>query len=290
MNNLGLFLIIISAFFHAWWSFLVKKSQNKIVFIWLMFTEALIIMSILYKIYFKRYGFIYSRMWLLAIIAATCYFLYQVFSGTAYMIEDMSLVYPLSMTGPVFIPIWAWFILRERISWIGFLGIALCVIGVYISPFPTIGLKELSKPFLHFKSKGLQYALFAGFISSIGAVINKLALTKVHVFPFTYAMVIIIVINFTLYVMQPKYRLEIGKEIKARKNTILLAGVVLTCSFLTFQTAISLTNISYASPARRISILFGVLLGTIILKEKYAKVRILASIIIILGVWLLKIA
>jgi len=89
---------------------------------------------------------------------------------------------------------------------------------------------------------------------------------------------------------QKKYRENIPGIIKKDTKNLMLAGIVLTASFLSFQSAIPITKISYASPARRVSILFGVLIGVIFLKEKCAKIRIIGSLLIISGIWLLKIA
>ena len=291
MNFFGLTIIIISAIFHAWWNFLLKKSHDKMVFIWLMFCEASLIMICLYLVYFLRFGVLSCSAFQLSLIAAASYFLYQVGNGLAYETEDMSLVYPLTMTAPLFIPIWAWLILHETISLKGFMGIILCVIGVCIIPLKDLNIKSIIKPFSQFKSKGVKLALFAGFISSIGAVINKLGLNTANIFSFTFSMVLAITLLLGLFCLgQKKYRENIPVIVKKDTKNLMLAGIVLTASFLSFQSAISITKISYASPARRISILFGVLIGVIFLKEKCAKIRIIGSLLIISGIWLLKIA
>ena len=261
------------------------------VFIWLMFVEASALMIFFYLIYFQRFGFLSLSAFQLSLIASLTYFLYQVGNGLAYELEDMSLVYPLTMTAPLFIPIWAWFILHESISAKGLIGIILCVSGVYIIPLKNLNIQSLIKPFSQFKSKGASLALFAGFISSIGAVINKLGINTTNIFSFTYALILTITILLGLFCLgQNKYRRKVPETIKKDKKNLLLAGIILTASFLSFQSAISITKISYASPARRISILFGVLIGIFFLKEKYARIRIIGSVLIISGIWLLKIA
>jgi drug/metabolite transporter (DMT)-like permease len=48
--------------------------------------------------------------------------------------------------------------------------------------------------------------------------------------------------------------------------------------------------VSYVVSIREVGIVFGVLLGSLILKEKYGKVRLIASIIILIGVLLITFA
>ena len=117
------------------------------VFIWLMFCEASLIMICLYFIYFQRFGFLSCSAFQLSFIAAISYFLYQVGNGLAYETEDMSLVYPLTMTAPLFIPIWAWLILHETINLKGLIGIILCVTGVCIIPLKELNIKIYKKNF-----------------------------------------------------------------------------------------------------------------------------------------------
>ena len=276
---------------HLGWNFFLKKSSHKMIFIWLMFLEASIIMTFLYITYFKKFGFLSPSLLGLSCITALSYFFYQIGTGLAYEYEDMSLVYPLTMIAPLFIPVWAWFILGEIISKKGLLGIILCGGGVYIMPLKDLKFTSIIKPFTQFKSKGVRLALFAGFISSIGAVLNKLGLIQKDVFAFSFSLTIAITVYLSLYcLIQKKYRTKIVTTLNTDKKILLLAGCILTGSILSFQTAISLTKISYASPARRIGILFGVLIGIFVLKEKYAKVRIIGSILIVSGIFLLKMA
>jgi uncharacterized membrane protein len=48
--------------------------------------------------------------------------------------------------------------------------------------------------------------------------------------------------------------------------------------------------VSYVVSIREVGIVFGVLLGSLMLKEKYGKVRLIASIIILIGILLITFA
>ena len=51
--------------------------------------------------------------------------------------------------------------------------------------------------------------------------------------------------------------------------------------------AMSLAQVSYILSLRQISVVFGALLGVVFLNEKYSRVRLIGSIIIFIGVYIL---
>ena len=49
-------------------------------------------------------------------IGATCFVLYQLLNGRAYRSGDLSVVYPLTQTSIIYVPIWGMTLLGERPS------------------------------------------------------------------------------------------------------------------------------------------------------------------------------
>ncbi|MEW5801227.1 MAG: EamA family transporter [bacterium] len=291
MSFLAVVIIALSGLLHALWSFLIKKSHHKVICIWLMFLETSLIMTALYLVYFKRFGFLSPRSMVLAVLTTIGYFLYQVSSGLAYELEDMSLVYPLTMSAPLFVPVWAWTFIGEQITIKGFAGIILSVIAIYLMPLDNLQPKTILKPLSRFKRRGVRLAIFAALVDSISNVINKTGITKSNAFAFTYSIVVSTSVFLGLYcLLRDRQRKKIRETVRLDRKNIFLAGLIFALSFPAYQVGISLAKISYATPTRRISILFGVLLGIVVLKEKHAaKVRIFASLLLIVGIWLMKI-
>ena len=291
MSYLAVAIMAFSGLFHALWSFFVKKSHHKVVFIWLMFFATSLILTALYLIYFRRFGFLSPRALKMSLLTVCGYFFYQVSSAVAYELEDMSLVYPLTMSAPLFVPVWAWLFIDEKISTIGLAGIILCIIAIYIIPLDNLKLKSIITPLTQFEREGVRLALLAGIIDSISNVTNKMGLTSTNAFAFAYFIISCTNILLGLFcLLRSKQRKEIIETIRLDKKNILLAAVIFAIAFPSFQLGMSLAKVSYIIPTRRISILFGVLFGVFFLKEKHAaRIRIIASILFIAGIWLMKI-
>jgi drug/metabolite transporter (DMT)-like permease len=68
-----------------------------------------------------------------------------------------------------------------------------------------------------------------------------------------------------------------------------IAGAVIVVSSLTYRFGLEYIELSYAVALRQVSGLFGVLMGVMLFKEGYGKMRIIGTLVIILGIALLKV-
>jgi uncharacterized membrane protein len=59
-------------------------------------------------------------------------------------------------------------------------------------------------------------------------------------------------------------------------------------SFLTFRYGLNLSQVSYAVPVRQISIVIGVLIGILFLKESFGRIRLVSALFIMAGVALIR--
>jgi len=139
-------IVLASAFLHAGWNFLLKKSWNKIAFTWCFLTAA-IVMYLPVCLYFWPEQPISPLGW--ACIAGTglFHFLYFWFMGGAYERGDLSLVYPLFRgSGPLLVPILAVIFLKEELAALGIAGIVLVVLGVYVLHLKSFRVKSFIEP------------------------------------------------------------------------------------------------------------------------------------------------
>jgi len=67
-----------------------------------------------------------------------------------------------------------------------------------------------------------------------------------------------------------------------------MSGPILMASFISFRYALKMAPVSYVVPVRQVSIIFGVLLGMIFLKESYGRIRLASAVLILAGVFLIK--
>ncbi|HIJ94816.1 MAG TPA: EamA family transporter [Desulfuromonadales bacterium] len=288
MSQIAFTLIVISAVMHALWNLLVKRSRHKTVFIWWMFVASGTLFSLivpLLSIPFQRPD---SHTLLMVSLGAVCFVLYHLFNGRAYRGGDLSVVYPLCQTSMIYVPIWGIILLRERLSLLGICGILLVIFGTYSIQLQRLTLAELVRPFRNLKSPSVRDALSAGFIYSIGSVAEKSGVGHYSPLYFTFIMVLIMLILMSFNILRKKYRPLISAELREHWGLILCSGPIMMASFLSFRYGLNLSPVSYAVPVRQISIVIGVLIGIIFLRESFGKIRLISSLFIMVGVILIR--
>jgi len=286
METAALLLIIFSAFTHACWNLLVKQSRDKTVFIWWMFVGSWSLMTLLTLI-LDLFPILSWHMLGLAVVSAICFVFYHWLGGYAYREGDLSVTYPLAQTAMLYVPLWGVLFLGESLSLVGLAGIALIVVGAYCIQLRGLSAVDFLRPFSQFGTRSVQAALLAGFSYSIGAVIDKSGVDQYGAYRFTYVMVFFVLIFMTLNLMRSSYRGRVMEEWRLNAKQIMLAGPVVLASFLSFRLGLELAPVSYAVPARRVSLLIGVLIGIIFLKESFGRIRLISATLILAGVVLI---
>ena len=288
MNHTAFSLIIISAVMHALWNMLVKRSRHKTVFIWWMFIASSGLFTLALPLLSEPFSFPDTNTLLLLSLGALCFVLYHLFNGRAYRGGDLSVVYPLSQTAMVYVPIWGMILLRERLSLPGACGILLVIFGTYSMQLQRFSVSELIRPFSNLRSPSVRDALTAGFIYSIGSIAEKSGVQNYSPLYFTYFLVLFMLFLMSFNMFRPKYRPMIGEELREHWRLILCSGPVMMASFLTFRYGLNVSHVSYAVPLRQFSIVIGVLIGILFLKESFGRIRILSALFILAGVTLIR--
>jgi drug/metabolite transporter (DMT)-like permease len=283
MHSYALLLIVFSALMHAVWNLLVKKSRDKTVFIWWMFVNSWLLMT-LTTCAFDLFSQPSPRMVLLAAISAVCFVLYHWLGGYAYREGDLSVTYPLAQTSMIYVPIWGVLFLREQLSPVGVCGIALIVFGAYCVQLKGLSLADFRRPFMQFGDRSVQAALAAGFIYSLGAIVDKTGVGTNSAYQFTYVLVFFMLLFMSLNLLRPNYRGRVLAAWKTDLKLILIAGPVVFASFMSFRFGLQLAPVSYAVPVRQIGLLFGVLIGLFFLGESCGRIRLTAVGLILAGV------
>lgn len=286
METVALLLIIFSAFTHACWNLLVKQSRDKTVFIWWMFVGSWSLMTLL-TLALDLFPVLSWHMMSLAVVSAVCFVFYHWLGGYAYREGDLSVTYPLAQTAMLYVPLWGVLFLGERLSLVGLAGIALIVVGAYCIQLRGLSPADFVRPFSQFGTRSVQAALLAGFSYSIGAVIDKTGVDEYSAYRFTYVMVFFVLIFMTLNLMRSSYRGRVMEEWRLNAKQIILAGPVVLASFLSFRLGLELAPVSYAVPARQVSLLIGVLIGIMFLKESFGRIRLISATLILAGVVLI---
>ena len=275
--NYSFEIIVLSAFFHASWNVLIKMSKNKTQSTKYMLTVATVAGTIFMLIYDRNLLLVDINKMYLPIISAFFFSMYQLFTATAYKYGDVSLVYPITTAAPLFIVIWAYLFLGERISAIGFVGILL-IVGGCIFMNSTRGSNKLAV-------KAVLYALLAAWVYSFGALADKLGVSEFNPLTYIYWMTFFSMV-FSWIFVTIIYRKE--EHSKIEWKLVIAAGIIVYASTAAFRIGLVDIEISYAAAVRQVSALFGLLIGVFFFKESSGVRRLIACLIILFGVTLIR--
>lgn len=289
MSAAAFALIVASALLHALWNLLVKRSRHKTVFIWWMFLASFAPFCLIEAVAPVPLTAPPLHSVAMAAVGAVCFAAYHLLNGRAYHAGgDLSLVYPLSQTSLLYVPLWAALLLGERLSLPGALGILLVLCGSYTIQLQRLSLDELLRPLRKLRDPSVRAALSAGFIYSIGSVAEKSGVRGWSPLHFTFLLVAFMVALMSVNLLRPKYRPLVLQEAREHPWMILAAGPIVLGSFLTFRYGLNLAPVSYAVPVRQVSVVFGVLIGLLFLREPFGRMRLGAALFILSGAALIR--
>ena len=284
MSSLALQLIVFSALMHALWNLLVKRSCDKTVFIWWMFLCSGGLLNLLLPLVPGAFPAPGGRILVLAAAGGACFVLYHLCNGRAYRDGDLSLTYPLAQTSMLYVPLWGVWLLHEHLSAAGVVGILLIVAGAYSVQLRRLAPAEVLRPLRSLGEPSVRAALFAGFVYSVGAVIDKTGVSRFSPLYFTYLLVMFMFLFMSGNLLRPRYRGRVLAEWRQSRTLVLFSGPVMMASFLSFRYGLKLAPMSYAVPVRQVSLLIGVVIGVLFLGESCGRIRFTAAALILAGV------
>jgi drug/metabolite transporter (DMT)-like permease len=283
----ALLLILFAGLLQAVSNLFIKGSQRKIAFMSIASLISLVFYFPLF-IWAHQESAIGFWSWVGIIACGATGTIYYVFVGRAYDRGDLSVIFPVVRGfGPIFILIFALTLLREQISLLGFLGILIAVFGSYVIHLPSFKFSDLSVPFRAFRSKSFIYSMAAGACTATYSLINKKNLEAVEPLTLMYLIFFFMVLFLFVFLLLRNGYSEIKDEAKGNGRNLLLIGILTFLGSLLVLYALRISKVSYLGAARNLNIVFGVLLGSMLLKEGYGRIRFIASLLIFGGVFLI---
>lgn len=276
-------LIVISAVFHASWNLLVKKSNDKVAYNIHIQAATAIIITFYTIVFHPEALYFHKSTFMYALLSSFFFALYQHFAAVSYKYADVSMVYPITTSSSLFIVIWAYFLLDEKISIIGIFGIILLLAGCYIM--------NVTKGSGKSGIKGILIAFLAAFVYSFGAMADKMGVGSVNTHLYIMLMADFISLYSIIFsTISHRKTLTLHNRIKSpvQWKLVFIGGFAMAASIVTYRLGLVDMPISYASALRQLSSFFGVLMGIFFLKESYGKQRVIGSIVIIAGITLIR--
>jgi Putative glucose uptake permease len=280
MYGAALALVLLSGLVHSIWNLYTKRSVNKAAFLWLTQLIALVVFTPLTIAQWDMSRMTGTGM-LLIFASMLLHGLYMLLLARTYTVGDFSQVYPIMRgTSPLIVPIIGTALLGEHLSTIGWIGVAIIVVGIAL----TSNLR-----FKRAESRQTSYmapllALAVGLCIASYIVVDKLALEYLPAVVLNEATNV----GNSLLLGYAAYRTRAVKsELQVNWRTILLGGILAPGGYMLFLYALSLAPVAQLAPMREIGTVFGTLMGIFFLQEPQGKRRIGSSILITTGVILL---
>jgi len=280
----ALVLVLIAAVLHAFWNFLAKDARDSSAFMWWgvsigavwftawMFTQAWMGMP--------------HEIWLLFAVSLAMEILYVALITRGYATGDLSQVYPIARgTPPLFIAFFSAILLGERLPILGYVGIALLILGVYLASLPA--LSDLTRPLRALSHRPAQLALLAAVCVAIYSTIDKLNMAYVSPQVYNAWVYVGIGLGYAPVVWSRANRASTIAEFKRNWRRIAIGSVATIMSYLLALVGMAMTAASYVGAVRATSVVMGALMGWLVLKEKFGAVRVFAAATMVVGLLLI---
>ncbi|WP_188456926.1 EamA family transporter [Virgibacillus oceani] len=280
MSLLALSLIILSAFMHATWNYLAKRSLGGYPFVWLYLAVSTIIYApfVIGMFIFSSVHIGWVEVWFIA-GSAIIHLMYSLTLQKGYKIGDFSLVYPVARgTGPMIVAILAVYIFDESLSITGVIGILLIIGSVFTISGGIQAIRNTSTLL------PLVYGIIIGVIISSYTLFDKAAVGVLLIPP--------LLLNYGTFLGQllfltPKV-LRNWDAVKDdwinHRNKAIGVGILNPLAYILVLSAMTFTPVSYVAPVREVSILIGTIIGTKLLAEGFGTRRIIAAGTMIAGI------
>jgi drug/metabolite transporter (DMT)-like permease len=199
---------------------------------------------------------------------------------SGYRAGDLSLVYPLARgTEPALAMVGAILILNERPSLLAIAGAAL--IAAAVLALAAEGARSRSER--PASTKPVMLALLTGVFIASYSLWDKYSVSTLAVSPMLLIWVTAMGRSAILAPMMRTRRSAVRELWKSNHREIIGVAVLDPLAYLLVLIALTFTPVSYVAPAREISILFGILIGTRLLSEKNAGRRLSFGGAMVLG-------
>ncbi len=283
MNGIALGIVLASAFLHAGWNYLLKKSDRKIVFIWWFLLVSLVLYFPIF-IYFYGDAAIPTAGWLCIVATGLIHAAYFWFMGGAYQRGDLSLVYPLARgSGPLFVPILAVILLREEIAPLGGFGIGLIVAGIYCVHLRSFSGGAFLQPFRALQGGASLWAFSTGLMIAAYSLVDKVGVGLVYPPVYIYIMVFITWLALTPWILI-RERGRLREEWQRHVGTIFIVGFFSIFTYMMILFALTMSKVSYVAAVREVSIVLSAYFGVFYLGEKHGRQKLIGAVMIALGV------
>ena len=281
MSLYVLVLVLTAAILHASWNLLAKKTKGKTPFIWLQYIASNILYLPFLFFQTNQGHIIYLQplLWF-SLSSSVLHLGYFIVLQKGYRSADLSVVYPLARgSAPLVSFIAAILFLHEKLKLSSVAGLLLIIAGVLIITRLSFKKENNNKIMT-----GITYGVLTGLFIALYTFNDAVAIKKYAVSPLilTLATNLFSAVFLLPFVVPQKD--ELKREIKQHKWIIIAIAVLSPAAYILVLEALKYAPLTVVAPAREISILLGVFMGSRVFNEEDGKRRLIASVLILGGI------
>ena len=288
-------LVLLSCILHSLWNILTQTSKNSQYFsglkgAWLILMGVIILNSIGFSIWNWELLF-----W--GILSGIIHGVYILCLSRAYKTQDISYVYPIARSAPVFVPAFAWLLLGEKLVPQTFLAIFIIITAIYILHFEGHLVQGFTNLVQAIRHNDLRWAFYTLIMVVSYSLVDKkgmdLFLLQLPDQPFKNGIAFFFMeatIGFVLcnyYLFANYNKTEIFDLWKNEWLKGLLGAIATLGSYGLICVVLQFESVSAVVSLRQVSVLIVVYWGCWKLKEPFGRERFLAGVLIIFGVFLI---
>lgn len=297
MSSSAILLVLISAAIHVGWNFLTKSSRDPAVFSLLKGTTMAV--AAIAGLATMPLRAIPVELWQYVLVSGLFHGIYILALSKAYESGDISYVYPIARSAPALVPVAAFLTIGETLSMRGAVGIAIVVLGVLALQFRGLSWSALR----HFRLSLIRKEAIWAFVT-LGAVVSYSLVDKTAMVTladvsaiapamrgpcFFMLQVIFCYLFFGGYMLATR-KLDLKPAWLGQWRQIIVAAAGTMASYSLVLHVMQSSPVSYIVSLRQSSVLLAVLVGWIQLKESYGLYRLVTSMAMLLGFYLVSTA
>ena len=282
MSLSALLIVLVAAALHASWNFLIKKLNGGPELIWMFSVLSVILYlpALLYLLLVDNITFSLEAI-LFMCGSGVLHLSYFLLLQTGYRHGELSLVYPIARaTGPLLATVFAVFILGEEVSIQVILGGLCIVVGVL---FLTGGIRSRNVS----KASSLLFGLGTGVLIGCYTVWDAYAVSIVLVSPLVLDYFTNFFRTIALMPYAWNHKSALGDLWYKHKLPIFFIALLSPLAYMLVLYVYISTPVVYVAPVREVSVLFTVVLGVVLLKERELASRLIWGLLILAGIALL---
>lgn len=284
MDSAALALVFAGALFHAVWNLLAKRCSAGASFVWLYGGVGVVAglpFAVACSSDIRSLG---GLTWLAIVASGVIHLAYSLVLQRGYQLSELSVVYPTARgSGPLFTLVVAMTLMGERPAMAGWAGILAIIAGVILmSDLPSANPLRSARA-----RRGIVWGVATGLTIAGYTLVDGWALTRLGAQPLIYYFLGLVIRSVLLAPAVLRDAGALASQWRRHGRTIVAVGILSPLAYAMTLLAMTRAPLVYVAAAREVAMLFGVVLGALVLREVLTGARVAGAACMLGGVTLL---